>query len=269
MGYKATKPTELELLGACKNVGISPALRFLFVGQKGDSYYADHRWYYLVLSDKHVFYLKAEYVLTEADLNHKRYSMGVVATLSRVQRPHYSGIKVPEDMPNSSRKEDNINVLYDYWLDYKQGIELEDNIKEIGSDLKIYESRVQSESMAEADTRRISELYKTIQNMRETAIQTESEHLNEIEGLLESAQGLQTKIEVQGDYVAGDKAQLKDSHMTTDQSITAHDSVVTLTDRKRIQLLEDKFLQGDVSEKTYLHLKNKYVQATPLLEKIK
>lgn len=155
---------------------------------------------------------------------------------------------------------------YEFW---KKEQTLETNISAVQNNLRTYEAQVQSKPITSADAHSISELYSTVQKMQQDATQMESRLLSRIEDLLKSAQDLRTKIVVQGDYIEGSKTQLKDSSMATDQGITAHDSVVTLTDRKRIQLLEDRFLRGEVSEKTYLRLKESYTKRVSSPHKIK
>jgi len=241
-----------------KNMGISPIDKILLY-EHDAIYEADH---YLVLSEDYVYDVRIPHTEnTDIDgsevlanfTNETPAQWDLTFRMTSKQKWHNLKWGAPHD-----QKRKFGTVLYDFWKNRRWEEKLEDDIEEIQSDIDWYESRIETEEViTKNDTKEVYNLYKRTKSMRADAIQRKSKLASKVEDLLDSTRSLRNII-IQGDYVAGDKTSTEGSSIATDQSITAHDSVITSPHRKHLEFLEE--MRDDLPKETYSKLKRKYTK---------
>jgi len=156
------------------------------------------------------------------------YKLSLFVDMSCGSKIHSYNLLDPMEigfLESDSKRELAARKLYVFWVENKRGKNLLNDYIEKRVDVNQYDS-------------------PRTKNRRKT--------------ILAPTHDLETRagVIVQGDYVAGDKTSMERSAL--DQSITAHDSVITSPHRKKLEFLEG--IRDDLPKETYLQLKQKYAK---------
>jgi len=110
---------------------------------------------------------------------------------------------------------DEIDILWQYWVDYQKKKKLEEEMKEIRDKLQKIELKGKREELKSSDIKELEQLIQISQDVKSKAKEMgDNSAIAELNKLLGTIQSFQSRITIHGDYVEGGKTSLSDSVVT-------------------------------------------------------